>query len=84
MNLIAKLVRRALMIKQYVLKAIMQRTTPTQEQETHHSQPTKTQQNRKRKAKRLNSNQRVIQPLANIGWNPISAHATILIHGLKS
>ena len=33
---------------------------------------------------RLNSNQRAIQPLANICWNPISAHATILIRGLKS
>ena len=33
---------------------------------------------------RLNSNQRAIQPLANGCWNPISAHATILIRGLKS
>ena len=33
---------------------------------------------------RLNSNQRAIQPLANVCWNPISAHATILIRGLKS
>ena len=33
---------------------------------------------------RLNSNQRVIQPLANICWNPISAHVTILTRSLKS
>ena len=33
---------------------------------------------------RLNSNQKAIQPLANICWNPISAHATILIRSLKS
>ena len=33
---------------------------------------------------RLNSNQRAIQPLANVCWNPISANATILIRGLKS
>ena len=33
---------------------------------------------------RLNSNQRAIQPLAKVCWNPISAHATILIRGLKS
>ena len=32
----------------------------------------------------LNSNQRAIQPLANICWNPISVHATILIRNLKS
>ena len=32
----------------------------------------------------LNSNQRAIQPLANICWNPIRAPATILIRGLKS
>ena len=33
---------------------------------------------------RLDSNQRAIQPLANICWNPISAHADILIRSLKS
>ena len=33
---------------------------------------------------RLNSNQRAIQPLANICWTPISVHAAILIRGLKS
>ena len=33
---------------------------------------------------RLNSNQKAIQPLANICWNPISAHTTILIRSLKS
>ena len=32
---------------------------------------------------RLNSNQRAIQSLANVYWNPISAHASILIRGLK-
>ena len=40
-------------------------------------------ENAKQKVK-LNSNQRAIQPLANICWNPISAHATILIGNLKS
>ena len=46
--------------------------------------------NAKQKAKsakqkvRLNSNQKAIQPLANICWNLISAHATILIRSLKS
>ena len=72
-------------IKQHVPKAIRQRATPTQEQGTHRSQPTRTQSNKKCKAKvRLKSNQRAIQPLANICWSPISAHATILIYGLKS
>ena len=32
---------------------------------------------------RLNLNQRAIQPLANICWNPVSAHAIILICSLK-
>ena len=72
-------------IKQHVPKAIRHKTTLTQEQGTHRSQPTRTQPNRKCKAKvRLNSNQKAIQPLANICWNPISAHATILIRSLKS
>ena len=70
--------------KQHVLKAISQKTTLTQEHGTHRSQPTRTQPNRKCKAKvRPNSNQKAIQPLANICWNPISAHATILICSLK-
>ena len=38
-------------IKQHVPKAIRQKTTLTQEQGTHRSQPTRTQPNRKRKAK---------------------------------
>ena len=38
-------------IKQHVSKAIRQKTTLTQEQETHRSQPTRTQPNRKCKAK---------------------------------
>ena len=38
-------------IKQYVPKAIRQKTTLTQEQGTHRSQPTRTQPNRKCKAK---------------------------------
>ena len=72
-------------IKQHVSKAIRLKTTLTQEQGTHRSQPTRTQPNRNPKQKvRLNSNQRAVQPLANICWNPISAHATILIRGLKS
>ena len=71
-------------IKQHVPKAIRQKTTLTQEQGTHRSQPTRTQPNRKCKEKvRLNSNQKAIQPLANICWNPMSAHATILIRSLK-
>ena len=70
--------------KQHVPKAISQKTTLTQEQGIHRSQPTRTQPNRKCKAKsKTNSNQKAIQPLANICWNPISAHATILICSLK-
>ena len=38
-------------IKQHVPKAMRQKTTPTQEQGTHRSQPTRTQPNRKCKAK---------------------------------
>ena len=38
-------------IKQQVLKAIRQKTTPTQDQGTHRFQPTRTQPNRKCKAK---------------------------------
>ena len=38
-------------IKQYVPKAIRQRTTPTQQQGTHRSQPTRTQPSTKCKAK---------------------------------
>ena len=38
-------------IKQHVPKAIRQRATLTQEQATHRSQPTKTQPNKKCKAK---------------------------------
>ena len=38
-------------IKQHVPKAIRQKTTLAQEQGTHHSQPTRTQPNRKCKAK---------------------------------
>ena len=38
-------------IKQYVPQAIRQKTTPTQEQGTQRSQPTRTQPNRKCKAK---------------------------------
>ena len=40
-------------IKQHVLKAIRQKTTLTQEQGTHRSQPTRTQPNRKCKAKSM-------------------------------
>ena len=72
-------------IKQHVPKAIRQKATLTQEQGTHRSQPTRTQPNRKCKAKiRLNLNQKAIQPLANICWNPINVHATILIRSLES
>ena len=50
---------------------------------TDPNQPEPSQiENRKRKV-RLNSNQRAIQRLADICWNPISAHATILIRSLK-
>ena len=66
-------------IKQHVPKAIRQKNTLTQEQGTQQSQPTRTQQIENAEQKvRLNSNQRAIQPLANICWNPISVHATII------
>ena len=72
-------------IKQHVPYAIRQKITFTQEQGTQRSQLTRTQPNRKCKAKsKTQFNQRAIQPLANICWNPMSAHATILICGLKS
>ena len=48
------------------------------------NQPEPSQIENAKQKVRLNSNQRAIQPLANICWNPISAHATILIRGLKS
>ena len=73
-------------IKQYVPKPLRQTTTPTQVEGNPPiptNQNTAKQKNVKQKV-RLNSNQRAIQPLANICWNPISAHATILLRGLKS
>ena len=67
-------------IKQHVPKAIRQRTTPTQEQETPDpNQPELMQIENAKQKVRLNSNQSAIQPLANICSNSISAHA-----GLKS
>ena len=72
-------------IKHHVPKAIRQKTTLTQEQESidlNQLEPSQ-MENAKQKV-RLNSNQRAIQPLVNICWNPISAHATILIRSLKS
>ena len=66
--------------KQYGKEPLLLRSRefndPEQEE---HSQT----ENAKQKV-RLNSDQRAIQPLANVCWNPISAHATILIRGLKS
>ena len=54
-------------IKQHVPKAIRQRTTPTHEQGTHRSnQPEHSQIENTKQKVRLNSNQRAIQPLANI------------------
>ena len=48
------------------------------------NQPEPSQTENSKQKVRLKSNQKVIQPLANICWNPISAHATILIRSLKS
>ena len=48
------------------------------------NQPEPSQIENAKQKVRLNSNQKAIQPLANICWNPISAHATILICSLKS
>ena len=48
------------------------------------NQPESSQIENAKQKVRLNSNHRAIQPLANICWNPISAHATILIRSLKS
>ena len=66
--------------KQYGKEPLLLRSRefndPEQEE---HSQT----ENAKQKV-RLNSDQRAIQPLANVCWNPISAHATILIRSLKS
>ena len=48
------------------------------------NQPEPSQIENAKQKVRLNSNQRAIQPSADICWNPISVHATILIRGLKS
>ena len=68
-------------IKQYLPKAIRQRITPREP--TGPNQPEPSQIENAKQNLRLNSNQRAIQPLANICWDPNSAHATILIRGLK-
>ena len=66
--------------KQYGKKPLLLRNRePTDPNQLEHSEI----ENAKQKL-RLNSNQRAIQPLANICWNPVSAHAAILIRGLKS
>ena len=66
--------------KQYGKEPLLLRSREFNDPEQQeHSQT----ENAKQKV-RLNSNQRAIQPLANVCWNPISAHATILIRGLKS
>ena len=49
--------------------------------DTDLNQPEPSQIENAKQKVRLNSNQRVIQPLANICWNPVSTHATILICG---
>ena len=51
---------------------------------THLNQPEPSQIENAKQKVRLSSNQRAIQRLANICWNPISAHAAILNRGLKS
>ena len=51
---------------------------------TNPNQPELSQTENAKQTVRLNSNKRAIQPMANICWNPISKHATILIRGLKS
>ena len=66
--------------KQYDKEPLLLRSREFNDPEQQeHSQT----ENAKQKV-RLNLNQRAIQPLANVCWNPISAHVTILIRGLKS
>ena len=57
----------------------MQSREPTDPNQLEHSEI----ENAKQKL-RLNSNQRAIQPLANICWNLVRTHVAILIRGLKS
>ena len=51
---------------------------------TNLKQPEPSQIENAKQKVRLNLNQKAIQPLANICWNPISVHTTILIRSLKS
>ena len=65
-------------MKQHVPKVIRQKNTLTQDREpTDLNQPKPSQIENAKQKVRLNSNQRAIQPLANICWNPISVHATM-------
>ena len=50
---------------------------------TDPNQPELSQIENAKQKVRLKLHQRAIQPLANICWNPIKAHATTLICGLK-
>ena len=72
-------------IKQHVPKAIRQKPLLLRNREpTDLNQPEPSQIENAKQKVRLNSNQKAIQPLASICWNPSSAHATILIRSLKS
>ena len=69
----------------HVPKAIRQKPLLLRNREpTDLNQPEPSQTENAKQKVRLNLNQKAIQPLANICWNPISAHATILICSLKS
>ena len=66
--------------KQYGKKTLLLRSR----EPTDPNQPELSQIENVKQKVRLNKNQRAIQPLANISWNPFRAHSTILICGLKS
>ena len=72
-------------IKQHVPKAIRRKTLLLRNRKPINlNQPDPSQIENAKQKVRLNSNQRAIQPSANICWNPISVHGTILIRCLKS
>ena len=71
-------------IEQHVPKTIKKRTTVLRSREPiNPNQPEFIQIENAKQKVRLNSNQRAIPSMASICWNPISAHATILIRGLN-
>ena len=68
-----------------VPQVMRQRTTLSRELGTYQSQLTRTQPNRKSKAKsKTQFEPENDQPLTNISWNPTRVPAAILVHGLKS